>query len=216
MDLTIIYKDENSRVITEEQAAFLTEYTVITLKNGAVKKKEWLVKRREGDLKAVEYYLDSSESKTEVIKYYQDDKIAITIYFNSESSNGFTLWNFEQYGKDGTLKFKGYTVYNEKHWDVMNCEIDLYSGDLLKCGRKYYYGNQFPNQYDDLLLKFDYNADGSLNEISDFNDNYDFNQGPVQLESFLSHMKALNQEFIWDKHSYFHSLKPYLPETKNL
>lgn len=216
MATNIIYTNETGSVLTEQQVSLLTSYTIITYEDGNIKKTERTGMGKGNIYRSVQCYLDPTEDKDEIIQSYSDGKTGLTIYFNAQSQNGFTQWNSEGYAPVGTLKSKGISVYNSENWVILSCSLDLNSGDPIAGGIKNYYGNHSPNQFDDRLLQFDYNADGSLDSITDFNDTYGFNDGSVQLDYFLSYMQSIQQDFSWNQHPYFHSLTPYLPDSTDL
>lgn len=196
--------------------SMLTNYRAITYEDGAVKTIEEFGLGTDGNSMFVQYFMNPSENKSDVIASYSGGNTGLEVYFNSQSQNGFTQWNWEKYAPDGTLKLKGFIVFNSKNWEVMVLPLNPNTGTMFLIGYKCYYGNVFPNQYDDLLLKFDYNAEGSLKSVSDFNDTYGFNQGELSADEFIAYMQSIQQDFSWDQHPYFQSLTPYLPNSTDL
>ena len=216
MATNIIYTSETGLVITQQQMSTLGNYTAVTYVDGFVKKIVDFGTGRDGHSRYVQYYMNSSENKNDVIQSFADGKTGLEVYFNNLSQNGFTQWNWEKYSQDGTLKLIGYTVYNNNHWEIMNLLFDPITSVMRNRSAKYYFGNQHKSQYDDLLLVFSYNADGSLSEITDYNDTYGFNDGPLLPDEFLLYMQAIGQDFSWDQHPYYHTLTPYLPNSTDL
>lgn len=214
--MSIIYTNEEGLVINKQQALLLPSYYINTYENNNRKKIEYTGFGENNTGRTIQYYLSPAENKNQILETYSDGKTGVSIYLNATSQNGFTLWNSEGYGLGKILKRKEVVVYNSKDWEVMHCQIDINTGEIIGRGEKWYYGNQFPNQFDDLLLIFHYGTDSQLKEVQDFNYTYGLEMGSVQLDYFLSYMHSIQQDFPWDQHPYFHMLTPYLPESINL
>jgi len=160
--------------------------------------------------------MDETEDKDIILQQNCDvtDNTSCIVYFNKQETNGFNLWDWESYSKEGRLYFKGKEVYDNQSRLIFSCSFDLVTNQLEEGAFKNYYGNQFENPNDDLLLEFTYKNNGDVDLIFDYNENYGRTKG-ISLNEFLTDTQLSQQQFPWDQHKYYHAITPYLP-TSNL
>jgi hypothetical protein len=212
MDTQIKYTDEFGSVISEQQRETMVTYNKETLVDGNLKMEESLGLGRNKDYAHINYYLGAGEDKNTVIQNYCDrvKLISCTMHFNKVSVNGFNQWDWEDYHRDQSLKFKGIVTFDQNQRLIFLCDFDLVNDELMAGAVKYFYGNQFVNAYDDRLLEFRYDADGMVESIIDVHENYGYIKS-ITLSDFLKDTDFSLVQFPWDQHRYYHAVTPYLP-----
>jgi hypothetical protein len=87
----------------------------------------------------------------------------------------------------------------------MRVELDIQNNNVIK-GEKYYYGNQFPTEFDDVLLRFDYDENGQLTQIKDEKENYGY-IWPIKPQTFLEDPRFA----LISQNTYYNNLYPLIP-----
>jgi hypothetical protein len=212
MSTQIKYTNELGSIITTQQQSSLTNYNKLTYISDNLKMIESYEQSSDVNYKTVKYFLDTTEDKNTILQQYSDavNNVSCILYFNNQAGNGFNLWDWESYSKDSQLYFKGKEVYDNKNRLIFSCSFDLITNLLDDGAFKNYYGNQFDNPNDDLLLEFTYTSSGDVDLIFDIQGNFGYIEG-ISLDDYLADSQFSQQDFPWDQHTYYHAVTPYLP-----
>ena len=202
---TVIY----GNVLSSLQVKTIARYNKLIYIDDTLKRVENYNLNRSSSPVFFNYYLNENEDKHSVLQ--QHLKVNCLIYFNKQSSNGFNLWDWEEYAPAGELKFKGKKVFDNMHRKIFYCSYDLATNELEEGACKYFYANKVESEYEDMLLRFRYKSNGEFDEAVDIHDNFDFFK-PLSLDMFLANMQYFQEDFRWDQHPYYHSVYPFLPE----
>ncbi|SDP97646.1 hypothetical protein SAMN05428975_4457 [Mucilaginibacter sp. OK268] len=216
MSTQVTYTNELGSIITPQQRNSLTNYNKLTYISGNLKIIESYEQSRNISYRTVRYFMDETEDKNIILQQNSDvtNNASCIVYFNKQETNGFNLWDWESYSKKGHLYFKGKEVYDSQSRLIFTCSFDLVTNQLQDGAFKNYYGNQFENPSDVLLLEFTYKSSGDVDLIFDCNGNYGHTKS-ISLNEFLADTQFSQQQFPWDQHEYYHAITPYLP-TGNL
>jgi hypothetical protein len=214
MSSTIKYKNTFGTTISFNQVKTLNRYYIINCENGAVKTIISVDKYSGIEKKGISYYMGISEVKNDVLQNLKqfNSYHYFVLFYNKQNAYGVDLWDFEEYKENLTLNGKGKKAYDGKHRVVMSCGLDLQTnqpkGNFIY---KKYYGNQFGNESEDLLIKVEYYENGNVDWIYDSNENFGYSD-PISLQEFLADTEFSQQDFPWNQHPYYHSIYPFLPE----
>ncbi len=202
------YLNSYGSVVSNTQVLSLSEYSIKTVIDNKLKSIDDF---DEGAQTGGSYYLDENETLNNLIQEHCINKQQKWVFhFNRQVLGNFTLFDWSEINKTGTLLFKGKEVLDNLNRKIFSCSLDLQTNEFIGFPRKYYYQNLYDNEKDDVLFHFEYGSDGSLKYIWDPNEvYYDKNFGPTP-DDFLndSQMQAV---FPYANHPYYHSALPYLP-----
>ena len=214
----IKYTNRYGHPITEQQVNVLDEYDIKTVNDvtGKTKIVERIRKNRQVIHKWLNYYLDSDENKDIVIQQLSNtlSSKGFTIYFNQQSSNGFDMWDCEDYNNEGILQHKSKMVVDSSERKIFDCSFDLQTNEIksFPYPTKYYYGNN--SQLEGLVLRFTYELDENNNYQVRIKDVYE-TTGEIHTMSQDEFIEFFGINF-WNAHPYYHSIEPYLPTTPNI
>ncbi|MEJ5106109.1 hypothetical protein [Chryseobacterium sp. MYb328] len=198
------YYNEFFEEITEQEAGQLDHFYISYFVDGRIKKTDHI----SPNYFMGEYYLDATENLQEKIQELCIEGGHRWVFYTQESAAfGYTLWNSEDIGEKGNLKFKGKQVLDSKNREIFNCSIDISNGQMEEATKKYY------NSDDILLLTIDYDSQNKLVYAYDKQDTWGLDGGwPMDKEELII-VDARIGAFPWDEHPYFHSAVPFLPES---
>ncbi|MFD2581070.1 hypothetical protein ACFSR6_01115 [Pedobacter vanadiisoli] len=214
--MQIKYKNSIGSFITDQQVKELNEYNKITYQDNEIKTIESFISSKTKNQTVISYFLDDGEDKQVIVEQNTSviENKSCLIYLNKESKNGFNLWDIEEYNKEGVLRFKSKEVYDNKHRLIFLGGINPITNSLEDRSIKFYYLNEFEDEYKDRLLRIVYEQNGDVNTIVDINNYFDYYKAP-SLAEFLLDTQG-QQLFPWDDHPYYHSAYPFLPESPNI
>ena len=213
MSIIVKYTNVLSDFITEKQANQSDSYSKYIYYDGLLKKIEYYGKARVKTYKVTTYFLDSSENKDIIIEQFTDSNanFKCVVYFNQQISGSFSLWDREEYTKEGILVFKGKDVFDSNNKMLLSVDYVLGS-DSIKSAYKYYYGNRYESELKDRLLEFSYDSTGQLLQIMDVDNNFGYLKS-IDIDQFLADTNFSQVQFPWVLHPYYHSLYPFLPQS---
>lgn len=212
MSIEIKYKNELGADISSQQQRDLVNYTKLTFDSGQLKIIETFSQGRKSISRTVEYFLSPEENKTDLLRQFSStvNNRKSIFYFNKQSANNINLWDYEEYGKDEKLYFKGKQAFDALDRLVFDCTFDLATNQLKDSATKYYYGTAVENTTDDPVLSFTYDSNGDITWIMDTQEKFGYIKG-ISLNEYLADTKFSQVNFPWDQHPYYHSVTPYLP-----
>jgi hypothetical protein len=212
MSIEIKYKDELGAYVSSQQLGKQETYDKLTFKSGNLKIIESFYQSGVTNYKTVYYFLEPDEYKTGILQRYTSasNNVSCIIYFNKESANNINLWDFEEYGEDGKLYFKGKEAFDKLNRIIFHCTFDLSTNQMRRGATKHYYGSVAENPTDDSLLDFDYGSNGNLDLIIDVQEKFGYIEG-ISLDEYLADAKFSQVDFPWNQHLYYHAVTPYLP-----
>lgn len=158
MSTEIKYTDWFNQPISQQQLGTMKEYRIKTFVDGILKMEELHINRKDGtSSKMVTYFLDDNQDKNAILSKYSSisEKISCMIYENKKNVNGFMAWDYEAFGYDKTLSYKGTDVFDSRNRVIMHCGFDLVSGELITVNKKFYDDTNSLG-YENLVFIFNY------------------------------------------------------------
>ncbi|HAD79411.1 MAG TPA: hypothetical protein DCF99_08345, partial [Flavobacteriaceae bacterium] len=158
MSTEIKYTDWFNKPISQQQLGTMKEYRIKTFVDGILKMEELHINRKDGtSSKMVTYFLDDNQDKNAILSKYSSisEKIKCMIYENKQIVNGFSVWDYEAFGHDKTLSFKGKEVFDSQNRVIMNCGFDIITSELITL-IKTFYDDTNSLGYENLVFIFDY------------------------------------------------------------
>ncbi len=213
MSTEIKYTNWFNQPITQQQLGMMKEYRMKTFVDGILKIEELNINRKNGtSSKMVTYFLDDNEDKNAIIAKYSNpsDKIQCNIYENKQIVNGFTVWDWEDYKSDKTIAFKGKEIFDLKNRVIMNCDLDLITGELDGV-TKTFYDDTNSLGYENLVFIFRYRINPQLGYGAYTVD--DKNQSTDEINAFTDDKFVKWFPDFFKDHPYFKEIEPLIPNN---
>jgi hypothetical protein len=218
MNTEIKYKTLAGEYLTEHEIKVLQDhYLKEFYEDSALKKIEYHF-----HTVLLSYYLSAEEDLSTVIADSQDVYGGSTFYFNKQTAEVYTVWDWEVY--DGLVKIeKGKIVYDAQNREIAEQVLDITTLAVIKTTKKYYLedlGGFAANTpvYNNGTLEFNYNFSNlNIGEIS-----VQVNLGGFELNPYIINASKnvllhpmIAAVFNWKGNTYYHHALPLIPDNGN-
>lgn len=211
MSVQIKYKNTAGNLITSQQVQNLDYFDKITFVDDQIKMIESKIRIRNGSRTTISYYLSNSENKQEILNKFTDaDKNQnCNISFNKQNFGEFSIWDDEEYSKEGDLRHRGKHTLDNNGRLIFSGNFDLQTNQLLYGAFKNYY------RLDEAVFTFYYDAEGNVKTIVDCKNIFGY-YAAFDLQQFTEEPLIQDSFFPWDEHPYYHFVYPFLPNSPTI